>query len=475
MTLEHEIISLDATEIARLVRSRELSPVEVLDAHLRRIESTNPALNAIVTINERAQEEARQAEKALLRAESLGSLHGVPFTAKDSFDTAGLRSTRGSLLFAENVPVEDATAVARLRQAGGILIGKTNVPEFVLWAETDNRLFGPTVNPWAPTRTPGGSSGGEAAALAAGLSPLGLGSDLSGSIRLPAHYCGVVGLKPTHGRVPITGHWPETLQDYTHVGPMARSVRDVRLALHTMEGRDGRDWYAQVEHLESARRPLEELQVGWLAEDSFGPLDDDVASTVARAAEALTSSTRSVRRTSLASLERDYDLLTMDLYGAESGPFFDEMIGGRAHLLHDVLRNRLAREAPSLPDYLAARDAVTRLRVELMAQLSEYDVLLGPVVPVPAPIRGQQNLTVSGRQVRPRSVLRATLPFDLSGHPAASVPFGRNSNGLPIGVQVVGRRFADDTVLDVAEWLMEQCGQNPIAEPQVASMPDAVT
>jgi Asp-tRNA(Asn)/Glu-tRNA(Gln) amidotransferase A subunit family amidase len=467
--MSSEIWSMDAHEQALRIRSRELSPVEVLDAHLDRIDAVNPLLNAVVTFNDEARDQARTAEAAVMASEPLGPLHGVPFTVKDSFDTAGLRTTRGSLLFDAHVPAADATVVARMRGAGAVLLGKTNVPEFVLWAETDNRVFGPTVNPWDPDRTPGGSSGGEAAAIAAGLSPLGIGSDLSGSIRLPAHHCGIVGLKPTHGRVPMTGHWPETLQQYTHVGPLARSVRDVRLALSVIEGPDLHDWYSQHGTPAARRKALEDLRVGWVAGESFGPLDSDVAAAVEAAAQALGGVAASVTPVSVAVLDdTDFDLLTMDLYGAGGASFFDGVIGGRTDMLHEVLRVRLAHSGPGLAEYLAAEETVSRLRAELTTYFRDRDVLICPVVPVPAPLREQPFLRVGDRDMRSRSVLRATIPFDLSGHPAVSVPFGRSSEGLPIGVQVVGRRFADDTVLDVAEWLVQYVGQEVVAEPDVA-------
>src|SRR5262249_27776017 len=205
----------------------------------------NPRLNAIVTLNPQAETQARMAEKAVMQGDSLGPLHGVPFTIKDCFDTAGIRTTRGSRFFADRIPKADATTVARFKAAGGILLGKTNTPEFAFWWETGNLVFGYTSNPWDLNRTTGGSSGGEAAAIAARLSPLGLGSDVGGSIRAPSHYCGVVGLKPTHGRIPLTGHYPEVLLRFMHAGPMARTVRDIALALGILAGGDDQDSYAQ--------------------------------------------------------------------------------------------------------------------------------------------------------------------------------------------------------------------------------------
>ena len=284
-----EIYYADAVEIAALIREKKLSPVEVLEAHLERIDRINEGLNAVVCLEDRALERARRAEEALSRGESWGPLHGVPFTVKDCFDTEGLRTTRGSLLFEDYVPDRDAVVVRRLKEAGGILVGHTNMPEFAFWWETGNRVYGRTVNPWNEERTCGGSSGGEAAALAAGLTPLGMGSDVGGSIRQPGHYCGIVGLKATHGRIPTTGHWPEVMLRFMHVGPMARTVRDVALALQVLAGPDGSDPYAvpvPIPDLEQLDRELPALRVGFCGEGPFAPVDLAVQQAVAEAAGA---------------------------------------------------------------------------------------------------------------------------------------------------------------------------------------------
>ncbi len=232
--MSDEIIYTDAIELAERIRLREVSPVEVAQAHLNRIEAVNPALNALIAFPDGVMDRAREAEAAVLRGDNWGPLHGVPFTVKDCVDTAGVRTTRGSRLFEDHVPTADATVVQRLKDAGGIFIAKSNMPEFALWWETDNLVYGRTENPWMAGRTPGGSSGGEASAIAAGMSPLGIGSDVGGSIREPANYCGIVGLKATHGRIPLTGHWPEALLRFMHVGPLARSVRDAALGFNLM-------------------------------------------------------------------------------------------------------------------------------------------------------------------------------------------------------------------------------------------------
>jgi aspartyl-tRNA(Asn)/glutamyl-tRNA(Gln) amidotransferase subunit A len=230
LILTKDIVYSDATRLAELIRTREVSPVEVVRAHRDRIEAADPKINAIVTVAEGALEAAKAAEAAVLAGEELRPLHGVPFTAKDSIDTAGVATQRGSPIFRGRVPDVDATSVARMKKAGGILLAKTNLPEFSYWIESDNLLSGRSNNPWDLTRTPGGSSGGESAAIAAGMSPLGLGTDLAISVRGPAAQTGIVSLKATHGRVPMTGIWPRAPRRFWHVGPMARSIRDLALA-----------------------------------------------------------------------------------------------------------------------------------------------------------------------------------------------------------------------------------------------------
>src|ERR1700727_1483690 len=272
--MSNELIYSDATKLAELVRTRAVSPVEVMKAHLDRIEAVNPEVNAIVKIVEDALESARRAEAAVQRGEELGPLHGVPFTAKDSIDTAKVLTQRGSPIFKGRTPDTDATSVARMKKAGAILLAKTNLPEFSYGIESDNLLTGRTNNPWNLDLTPGGSSGGESAAIAAGMSPLGLGTDLAISLRGPAAHTGLVSLKATPGRVPMTGIWPREPRRFWHVGPMARSIRDLSLAFSVLGGPDGQDGYSSSAipfdaGVGSNKERL--LRVGWLIEPGFGP------------------------------------------------------------------------------------------------------------------------------------------------------------------------------------------------------------
>src|SRR5580698_365807 len=248
----------DATELATLIRTKQLSSREVVQAHLDRAAAVNPKVNAIVTLMaEDALKGADAADKAVKDGAELGPLHGVPFTIKDAIDTAGVLTQRGSRIFAGNIPSKDATVVTRFKAAGAIPLAKTNLPEFSAWQETDNILTGLTRNPWNLDRTPGGSSGGESAAIAAGISPIGIGSDLAISVRGPAALTGIVGLKATHGRIPYTGHWPEVLNRYFHIGPLARSVRDISTAFSILQGPDGIDGLAiHSKSAQSANEPI---------------------------------------------------------------------------------------------------------------------------------------------------------------------------------------------------------------------------
>ena len=455
--LSDDIYYGDASALAGLIRGKSISPVDVVEAHLGRIEEVNPGLNALVTMADGALDEARGAEAAIMRGESWGPLHGVPFTIKDCIDTAGIRTTRGSLLFKDRTPDQDATVVTRLKEAGGILLGKTNMPEFALWWETGNRVFGRTENPWLNGRTPGGSSGGEAAAIAAGLSPLGVGSDVGGSIRQPANYCGIVGLKPTHGRIPLTGHWPDTLLRFMHVGPMARTVDDVALALTILSGPDGVDPAAPpvpVPELADFDGPAGALRVGWCADGPFAPVEAGVRETVARAATALEELGCRVEQVSLRFMEDlDPQEISATIYAAEGGYYLEPIIAGRHDELAESMRRRLDQPGPSLTEYLDARARCDRLRVEFTRFFLDHEVLLCPTGPVTARPHDSYELVIAEEKVPGRNALRCTIPFDLTGSPAISIPFGWSHEGLPIGVQLVCRHFDEPTLLRTARAL----------------------
>jgi Asp-tRNA(Asn)/Glu-tRNA(Gln) amidotransferase A subunit family amidase len=446
-----ELCYLDASELARRIRAREVSSLEVTRAYLERAGVVNPAINAIVTPNERALDEARDADAALARGELRGPLHGVPITIKDCFDTAGIRTTRASKLFADHVPAADATAVTRLKQAGGVVLGKTNLPEFALWWESDNLVFGRTRNPWNLERIAGGSTGGEAAALAAGLTALGLGSDVGGSIRQPAHCCGVVGLKPTHGRVPLTGHWPVALMHWMHAGPLARSVRDAALGLRVLAGVDGVDPYAvpvPLPVLPEAPAQLRALRVGVTWDGGAAPVDPSVRAVVERAANRLAELGCRVEPARIPALdENDWNTLTMTLYAIQAGVYLSGVIGDRTRELHPVLQRRLSFKPASLEDYQAALFQCDRLEQDAAHFFTGHDLLLGPCSPAPAHAHGLTELHIGAKAVPARHALRATLPWDITGSPALAMAFGWSPDRLPIAIQLVGRHYDEATVL----------------------------
>ncbi|MBR0882423.1 MULTISPECIES: amidase [Bradyrhizobium] len=455
-----DIVRMDATRIAQLIAQRELSPVEVMQAHLDRIAAVNPKLNAIVTLADGAMESAGKAEAAVMSGAQLGPLHGVPFTVKDGIDTAGVLTQRGSPIFRGRVPDTDATVVARLKAAGAVLIAKTNPPEFSYSIETDNLLTGQTNNPWNLNYTPGGSSGGESAAIAAGMSPLGVGSDLSISLRGPAAHTGVVGFKATHGRMPMTGHWPRVPSRFWHVGPMARSVRDVALAYSLMAGPDGADGFSvSSPNFDTGigTKSTRELRVGWMASPGFfGPIDPEVVATVKAAAHSLSNAGDHVEQVRLPVVEQtDANSVLWQLQQMESRREFEKVTAG--HEAEIFRHAKLVLGAPDTPiaDFVAAEQAIERLRDSFAEYFQRYDVLLCPVTPFPATKHGLKDLVVDGVTVSPFHVMSATSPFSLTGMPALSMRFGTSHDGLPIGVQIVSSWLAESTVLKVASLLEE--------------------
>src|ERR1700722_6273428 len=455
-----ELIYCDATKLAELIRTREVSPVEVMKAHLDRIEAVNPKVNAIVTIADNALESARVAEAAVQRGEELGPLHGVPFTAKDSIDTANVLTQRGSPIFKGRLPETDATSVARMKKAGAILLGKTNLPEFSYGIESDNLLSGRSNNPWDLTLTPGGSSGGESAAIAAGMSPLGLGTDLAISVRGPAAHTGIVSLKGTHGRVPMTGIWPRVPRRFWHVGPMARSIRDLSLAFSQLAGPDGQDGYSSSAVPfdagigSSNKRPL---RVGWLVEPGFGPIDREVAATVRAAADALTELGHSVESVRIPALERDFalDVFTR-LHVLEMKPGFVETTAGRSEdEIGDMARFMLGLPDTPAADYIDAAQAAERLKDGYAEYFQTYDVLLTPVLPTPSFKHGQEELLINGQTIGAMGIMNITSHLSVTGLPGVSMRFGTSKEGMPIGVQIVGSWQSESTILHVAS-LLEQ-------------------
>ncbi len=479
-TTKVEPIFLTATELAKAILAREISAVEVLDAHLQQIRKRNPTLNAIVTLNEaEARRRAEEADAALARGEVWGPLHGVPVTLKDAFETAGLRTTSGARGLSRHIPKQDATVAARLRAAGAIILGKTNMPALGGDFQTDNRLFGRTNNPWDPRRTPGGSTGGGAAAIAAGMSPLEIGSDIGGSIRVPAHYCGVFGLKPTEHTVSAAGHIPPLPRKQSgrrHLisfGPMARSVADLRLALSIIAGPDERDAQIPNTPLDTPRpRPLRELRIAWTDDFGKAPVTPETRSALERLAAELAGLGCRVERASPPGFDFKTSWRTCHEISAAERHAGGSMIG-RLVLLWGVVV--MIRKSPmmdgfarglrlSMKAYLRALARRDVLIASLERFLEDWDAWICPAASAPAfkhrPLLARAlPIKVDGRYMIYEMAISAhTAPFNLTGSPAVVMPLAVGRDGLPVGVQVVGRRWHDMELLDIAEQLSEITG-----------------
>ncbi|CAN8099274.1 unnamed protein product [Discula destructiva] len=458
--MAYDLLYSDATELARLIRAGKVTAVEVVQAHLDRIQAVDAKLNSIVTINKDALASAKEADAAVQSGQrKLGPLHGVPFTVKDSIDTAGVATQRGSPIFRGRIPDADAVSVARIKAAGAILLAKTNLPEFSYATESTNPLTGRTNNPWNLDRTPGGSSGGEAAAIAAGLSPIGLGTDVAISVRGPAAQTGIAALKPTHGRVPMTGVWPRAPRRFWHTGPMARSVRDLALAYSILAGPDGLDAYSSTSPgwLDAGvgSSPSRQVKVGWLTGPGFGPVDAEVRRTVEAAAEALRAQGVHVEQATIPALEQDsaldiyFSLVVNDMKPGLLATIKDQP----DHNLGAVARSWLTRKDIPMDKYLHAEQAVERLKDGFADFFKQYDALLCQVLPIPAHEHGLAKITVDGQTLDATHVMAATVPFNVTGLPALSMRFGTSETGLPISVQLVSSWMAESTVLHLASLL----------------------
>ena len=457
-TVTKDLIYSDATRLAELIRTKQVSPVEVVQAHLDRIQATNPAINAVVTVAATALQSARAAEKAVLAGDELGALHGVPFTVKDSIDTAGVPTQRGSPIFKDRIPDADATSVARLKQAGGILLAKTNLPEFSYWIESDNLLSGRSNNPWDVERTPGGSSGGESAAIAAGMSPIGLGTDLAISVRGPAAQTGITSMKATHGSVPMTGIWPRAPRRFWHVGPMARSIRDIALAFSQLAGPDGQDAFSTSTVPSDAgigRLPRRQLRVGWMVGPGLGPVDPEVVATVQASAKALKDIGVSVEHVGIPALEKDFALDVFNrLHVMEMKPAFEQATAGRRDdELYKMAKTMLSLPDTTMRDYIDAEQAAERLRDGYADYFSRYDALITHVLPIPAHKHGVEEFVIDGQTVDATYLQGATVPLNVTGLPGVSIRFGTSNEGLPINVQIVGKWQAESTILHIASML----------------------
>ncbi len=461
-----ELTFLSAVSMAEQIRRKELSPVELLEAHLTRIEELNPKLNAFVQVDaEGARQQARLAEAAVGRGEELGPLHGIPLSIKSSVEVAGLRCESGTKLRAGFVATRDAPLVARLRRAGAIILGTTNAPELLMAWETDNLLYGRTNNPWDLSRTPGGSSGGEAAAIAARMSAGGVGSDSGGSIRVPAHFSGICGLKPTPGRIPATGHFPASAGPFAllgAVGPMARTVADLKVLFEVMQGPDDGDpSAAPVPVCWPEKDDLKRVRIGYFEDDGRTPVTAEIRGAVRTAAESLRRAGFQVEPFLPDGLELARQLW-WNLFGIAGGMVLGPMTRGREAEIGPLLKEFsgwVAAEAShtgrSLLETWLQRDDV---RSRIFSQMQKYPVLLCPVAAIPAFRHGERSWQVEGKTVKYLDAWSYCEWFNLLGTPAAVVPVGRSPEGLPIGVQIVARPWQEELVLSVAAALEKQCG-----------------
>lgn len=453
---DDSITSLSAFEVSEKIRTKALSPVEVTQAHLDRIEKFNDDIVAFITVTaEEALAAAKIAEAEIAAGQYRGPLHGVPYGAKDIFNTAGIRTTQGAGFYRDNVPTGNAECINRLQDAGAILIGKCNTHQFAAGSTTINDEFGTTRNPWNLERMVGGSSGGSAAALAANMIPLALGSDTGGSIRTPAALCGIVGLKPTHGRISLRGIYPN-VPNFDHPGPMTRTVRDAALALQTLAAYDRLDPM-------SRDKPIPDYISG--IDDGVGgvrlavspdftqnaEIDNEVAAAFDSAIEILRGLGAIVETVSFENGERFADFFTRI-----AGPEFSEVHRANYTADPDAYDREVAERVEwslkvPLDDYIRALRERELLIREILAFMNGFDALLTPSVPCAAPMIATRKAKMNDREILFKNLHRPFLsPHNITGFPALSMPMGMTENGLPMSIQIAGKPWQEVDVFRIA-------------------------
>ncbi len=456
------IIYSTATEIAQAIRDRQISSEEAMQAHLDRIEEVNPKLNAVVLLTARsAIKAARRADEAVAAGDELGPFHGVPVTIKDAYEVARVVSTGGTLGRKDYVPEIDAIPVARLRKAGVVILGKTNLPEISMGFESSNLVYGRTNNPFDLGRTPGGSSGGEAAIIAAGGSPLGIGSDAGGSIRWPAHCTGIAGLKPTTGRIPRTGHWPPfggVFSLVTQPGPMARSVRDLATALKVLAGPDGYDPTTMPVPLgDPDEVSLGDLRIAFHTSNGVSIPTPELQAAVRKATDLLRGEVARVKEDMPMALETT-SALHSAIMGADAGQVARQILrdAGSSEMDPD-LKARIAMMSPVPVPVTELLDTLVDLenyRSAMIGFMRGYDVMIGPAASVPAALHhhGYDGFPDSGSY---------SHAYNLAGWPALVIRGGTSPEGMPLGIQVISSPWREDVVLAVGMFLQEVLGEFP--------------
>ncbi|MBW4624046.1 MAG: amidase [Brasilonema octagenarum HA4186-MV1] len=482
-----DLVFTPAHQLARMIRARTVSAVEVFDAHLTQIVKHNTKLNAICTLDEkRARQRAKQADEALARGENWGVLHGVPITIKDIFETAGLRTTAGYKPLKDYIPKQDATAVARLRAAGAVILGKTNQAELAGDFQSTNDIFPRVNNPWNLDYTAGGSSGGSAAAVAAGLSPLDLGSDIAGSIRQPAHLCGVFGLKPTDRRVSRAGHIPEVpgmprcIRQMLTAGPFARSIEDLTLCLQLIAGADLRQPEIPPVGLDTpAPQSLQTLRIAWTDEFSAFGVASEIRLAMQAVANTLVQTGVQIEQwvppgfdfaagLQLYNVVVAYTMLysqpiNLDAVGKTISVMFREWTQGDKELrsLYSITGVLPTFLNPTMKGYFQALEERDRLIAQMEQALLQWDVWLCPVAMTTAFTHRPKGeaVEVDGKKVPYFMASGAyTMPFSLTGHPVVVIPIGQTKDGLPIGMQIVGKRWREMELLAIATELNKVIG-----------------
>ncbi len=458
--VDNNLCFMSAVEMAAAIRAKTVSPVEVIDAIVERIEAENPRVNAFCTVTfSAARDAARSAEAALMRGELRGPLHGVPFSIKDVIFTKGVKTTLGSYIYANHVPSEDAPLVERLRAAGGIFLGKTNTPEFGWKAVTDNPLFGVTRNPWRLDRTPGGSSGGAGAAVAAGLGPLAVGTDGGGSVRIPSSCCGIFGLKPSHGRIPT---YPmSAVRTLAHPGPMTRTVRDAALMLNILKGPDERDRLSlprdDIDHIRNLDTGIRGMRVGWSPTLGYAIVDPEVRTLTEKAVKVFEDLGCHVEEAHpwQEDPEPIYQTLSRSGLSARLQALLPEWRSKMDPGFVETLEIGMGLSASQVVHAAMKREEFWQY---VRRYFERFDLLLTPTLAAP-PFAVGVNLPkeIAGHPATRLGWIRFTYPFNLTGQPAATVPCGYSAEGTPVGLQIVGRRFDDQSVLRASAAFESAC------------------